>query len=65
MGTADLHIHTSLGDGMADIPELLAYVEERTNLSVIAITEHDGLQAAFAAREAWARGRYRFELIVG
>ena len=65
MGTADLHIHTSLGDGMADIPELLAYVEERTGLSVIAITEHDGLQAAFAAREVWARGRYRFELIVG
>jgi predicted metal-dependent phosphoesterase TrpH len=65
VGTADLHIHTSLGDGMADIPELLAYVEERTDLSVIAITEHDGLQAAFAAREAWARGRYRFELIVG
>ena len=65
MSTADLHIHTSLGDGMADIPELLAYVEERTDLSVIAITEHDGLQAAFAAREAWSRGRYRYELIVG
>ena len=65
MSTADLHIHTSLGDGMADIPELLAYAEERTDLSVIAITEHDGLQAAFAAREAWSRGRYRYELIVG
>ena len=65
MSTADLHIHTSLGDGMADIPELLSHVEEHTGLSVIAITEHDGLQAAFAAREAWSRGRYRYELIVG
>ncbi len=65
MGTADLHIHTSLGDGMADIPELLDHIEEKTELSVVAITEHDGLQAAFAAREAWANGRYRFELIVG
>ena len=65
MGTADLHVHTALGDGMAEISELLTYVEEETELSVIAITEHDDLGAAFAFREAWARGRYRFEPIVG
>ena len=65
MGTADLHIHTALGDGMAEIPELLSYVEEQTELSVIAITEHDSLRPALAAREAWARDRHRFELIVG
>ena len=65
MGTADLHVHTALGDGMAEIPELLAYVEEHTDLSLIAITEHDDLNAAFAVREAWARGRYRFDVIVG
>lgn len=50
---------------MAEIPELLAYIEEKTALSAIAITEHDDLQAAFAAREAWAQGNYRFDLIVG
>ncbi|OGO51625.1 MAG: hypothetical protein A2148_10305 [Chloroflexi bacterium RBG_16_68_14] len=65
MGTADLHVHTALGDGMAEIPELLAYVEEHTDLSVIAVTEHDDLRAALAAREAWARGRYRFQVIPG
>ena len=65
MGTADLHVHTALGDGMAEIPELLAYVEEQTDLSVIAITEHDDLRAAFAVREAWARAAYRFEVIAG
>ena len=65
MGKADLHIHTALGDGMAEIPELLAYVEEETDLSLIAITEHDDLRAALTAREAWARGSYRFDLIVG
>lgn len=65
MGKADLHVHTALGDGMAEIPELLAYTEERTDLSVIAVTEHDDLGAAMAARDAWSRGRYRFELIVG
>ena len=65
MGTADLHVHTALGDGMAEIPAILAFAEEQTQLSVIAITEHDDLGAAFATREAWARGRYRFDVIVG
>lgn len=65
MGTADLHIHTAYGDGMAEIPELLDYVEEHTALDVIAITEHDEIRAAHEARNAWARGGYRFELIVG
>ena len=65
MGTADLHIHTALGDGMAEIPELLDYVQQQTELGVIAITEHDDLRAAFAAREAWARGNYRYDFIVG
>jgi len=65
MGSADLHIHTALGDGMAEIPEVLAHVEEQTDLSVIAITEHDELDTAQRAREAWSRGRYRFELVPG
>lgn len=49
---------------MAEIPELLAYVEEQTDLSIIAIAEHDDLGAAVAAYEAWSRGRYRFEVIL-
>ena len=65
MGTADLHVHTALGDGMAEIPELLTYVEEQTELSIVAVTEHDDLRAAIETREAWARDRYRFEVIVG
>jgi predicted metal-dependent phosphoesterase TrpH len=65
MGAADLHIHTSLGDGMAEIPELLTHVEEQTDLSVIAVTEHDELRAAEQSREFWANGRYRFEVILG
>ena len=65
MGKADLHIHTALGDGMAEIPELLGYVQERTDLSLIAVTEHDDLGPALAAREACARGRYRFQVVPG
>jgi predicted metal-dependent phosphoesterase TrpH len=65
VGKADLHIHTTYGDGMAGVQEILDYVEERTDLSVIAITEHDRLDAALDARERWASGRYRFDFIVG
>ena len=65
MGKADLHIHTALGDGMAEIPELLDYVQEHTDLSLIAVTEHDDLAPALAARDACARGRYRFQVVPG
>jgi predicted metal-dependent phosphoesterase TrpH len=65
VGKADLHVHTAQGDGMAEIPELLDYVEEHTDLSVLAITEHDDLAPALAARETSERGRHRFEVVVG
>jgi len=65
LGTADLHIHTRYGDGMATVPELLRYVEEHTDLDVIAVTEHDTLLAADEARELHARGSYRFGLVCG
>src|SRR5215212_8697212 len=65
MGSADLHLHTSLGDGLIEPAALLAYVEERTDLDVVAVTEHDQLDAALWTRELHARGRYRFEVVAG
>ncbi len=65
MGTADLHLHTALGDGLPELPELLAYVEGRTDLDVVAVTEHDQVEAALRLRELHARGRYRFDVVVG
>lgn len=65
MGKADLHIHTSHSDGMCDVPELLDYVESRTELDLIAVTDHDDLRGAERARERWAQGRYRFQVIAG
>jgi predicted metal-dependent phosphoesterase TrpH len=64
-GKADLHIHTSFSDGMAEVPELLDWVEERTDLDIIAIVDHDDVRGALAAREAWAKGRFRFEVVTG
>jgi predicted metal-dependent phosphoesterase TrpH len=65
MGKADLHVHTAYGDGMAEVPELLDYVESETDLDVIAVTDHDDIRGALNAREVWARGRYRFQLVTG
>jgi predicted metal-dependent phosphoesterase TrpH len=65
LGTADLHIHTRYGDGMATIPELLHYVETECQLDVIAVTEHDTIRAAAEARELHGRRRYRFEVVPG
>ena len=64
-GTADLHIHTASGDGMAPPRQILDYVEAETGLDVIAITEHDSLDVALRARELWARRRYRFDFVTG
>ncbi len=66
MGFADLHLHTSLGDGLPRPDELLDYIERFTDLDVIAITEHDQITAALRVRELHARrGGYRFEVVTG
>jgi predicted metal-dependent phosphoesterase TrpH len=65
MGKADLHIHTNHGDGLDSVEAILDHVEANTDLDVIAITEHDSLEVALAAREAWARGRFRFGFVPG
>jgi predicted metal-dependent phosphoesterase TrpH len=65
LGRADLHIHSTCSDGIATIEEILEYVERATDLDVIAITDHDLIDGALRARDLWARGRYRFDYIVG
>jgi predicted metal-dependent phosphoesterase TrpH len=62
---ADLHIHTLASDGTAGIDEILDHVERMTDLAVIAITDHERIDAAVAAR-AMARDRgQRVEVVVG
>jgi hypothetical protein len=65
MGKADLHIHTSHSDGMFSADEMLAHVEDQTDLDVVAVTDHDDLRGAWNAREKWASGRHRFEVVAG
>jgi predicted metal-dependent phosphoesterase TrpH len=65
LGRADLHIHTLASDGTAGVVEILDHVERNTELDVIAITDHERIDAALAGR-AMARDRgLSFEVVVG
>lgn len=61
---ADLHIHTNYSsDATATVEEVLDYVARHTDLRVIAITDHDRIEGALAARRL--AGTYGVEVIVG
>ena len=65
LGRADLHIHTLASDGTAGVVEILDHVERNTDLDVIAITDHERIDAALVGR-AMARDRgLSFEVVVG
>jgi predicted metal-dependent phosphoesterase TrpH len=52
MGFADLHIHSIYSyDGTCTIPAILKYVAEKTDLKVIAITDHDSIAGIQEAKE--------------
>lgn len=65
MGKADLHIHTRVSDGMASVSQVLEYIEHRTDLDVVAITDHEDAAGGLLARELAAKRGYRFEVIPG
>lgn len=62
-GKADLHIHSIHSDGTGSIPEIMEYVQNHTDLDVIAITDHNTLEGALYAAEL--AELYDFEVIVG
>jgi predicted metal-dependent phosphoesterase TrpH len=65
LGRADLHIHTLASDGTAGIIEILDHVERETDLDVIAITDHERIDAALAARAISRDRGLRAEVVVG
>jgi predicted metal-dependent phosphoesterase TrpH len=65
LGRADLHVHTLASDGVSSIEEVLHHAVERARLDVLAITDHERIDAAVAAqRMALARG-LPIDVIVG
>ena len=65
LGRADLHIHTVASDGTASIVDILDHVEQQTDLDVIAITDHERIDAALAGRSMAHDRGLRFEVVVG
>lgn len=62
-GKADLHIHSNHSDGLAKIPDIMEYVANETDLSVIAITDHNTIEGALFAQSL--ADMYDFEVVVG
>lgn len=65
LSKADLHIHSNYSDGRPTIEEILDYVQNETNLDVIAITDHDTIEGAQYAHELMKKKDYHFQLIIG
>jgi predicted metal-dependent phosphoesterase TrpH len=63
--SADLHIHTTASDGVATPEMVLEWVCRETDLSVIAITDHNTNTGGVEAARLAADGRYPVEVIVG
>jgi predicted metal-dependent phosphoesterase TrpH len=64
-GRADLHIHTLASDGTSGIDEILDHVDGATDLDVIAITDHERIDAALAARTIAVERGLRAEVVIG
>ena len=61
---ADLHIHTMASDGTASVSQVLARAEE-VGLDLIAITDHDRIDAAQAAQQMAQRNGLHVQVVVG
>jgi predicted metal-dependent phosphoesterase TrpH len=65
LGRADLHIHTLASDGTVGVLDILDHVERDTELDVIAITDHERIDAAVAGQRVARDRGLRVEVIVG
>ena len=64
-GRADLHIHTIASDGTADVVSILDHVARLGDLDVIAITDHERIDAAVAGRTLAEDRGLPFEVVIG
>jgi predicted metal-dependent phosphoesterase TrpH len=64
-GRADLHIHTTASDGVDDVVAIVEHAAGRGDLDVIAITDHERIDAALAARSIARDRGLSIEIVVG
>ncbi|MFA5926938.1 MAG: PHP domain-containing protein [Patescibacteria group bacterium] len=65
IGKADLHIHSNFSDAKPSIEEILEWTQKKTDLDIIAITDHDTIDGALLAQKIAKTKKYRFEIVVG
>lgn len=61
---ADIHIHSDHSDGLSSVEEIVEYAATKTDLKVIAITDHNTIEGALKAREYACRFPH-LDVIVG
>lgn len=64
LGQADMHIHSIASDGTASAAEILEYAESRTDLDVIAIADHERIEAAVECQRLARERGSRLEVVV-
>ncbi len=62
---ADLHVHSSFSDAKATPEEIVDWVHTNTDLTMIAITDHDEIDGAFEARKIANEKGYDLEVVIG
>jgi predicted metal-dependent phosphoesterase TrpH len=65
LGRADLHIHTLASDGTSGLEEILEHAVHVAGLDVIAITDHERIDAAVAGRQMAIERSLPIEVVVG
>lgn len=65
MGKADMHIHSIASDGTASAARILEYVEQFTDLDVIAIADHERIEAGVECRRLARERGSRIDVVVG
>lgn len=64
-GKADLHIHSNFSDANMSIEDILDYAENKTDLDIIAIADHDTIDGAVLAKKIAREKKLRIQVIVG
>ncbi len=57
-GKIDYHMHTTIGDGVDSVENIVDYVEKNLDLDIIAITDHDQLKGSLHAQEYAKKKKY-------
>jgi predicted metal-dependent phosphoesterase TrpH len=65
IGKADMHIHSIASDGTASAAQILDYADRFTDLDVIAVADHERIEAGVECRRLALELGSRVEVVVG